>query len=462
MFLKSLTVLFLTVSFSSTIAQINPKKNRPRLFQLSLLPGISTNGTESGSFYNKYSLNIFGGLSAGNEIIEVGLLTNVNIVKTTGIQISSLGNIVAANKLLNPMIDLEKAKSSEDKEPLLAFKGIQVSGLLNFIGDKGEGIQISGVSNVVSGSFKGFQMSGLGNSVGGEYLTGIQISSLYNLTGGDVRGLQVSLGFNYAKNRMSGSQIGFVNKARVIYGRKSTPPSSTTGMQIGLINFTKAMDGLQIGLINFGGAVRGKQIGIINFFQREPSKKNVRMGTPIGLLNIGTLGTFVRISTNEILTFNAEVSTGNCLNCTWTQSGMPYHDRFIIYNQNSLIVGHNTINGAWGIGYGFQKVLYNKASMLPVPANEKTMLSYGVNFIHLSDKPFKLDNMFNLVTRINGSAGIRLSIIYLFAGTSVNFFVSDVNSTRESNGLSLLHGQDRQNWSLSLGYHFGLHYRPNF
>lgn len=461
MFLKPLTVLFLTVSFSSTIAQINAKKYRPRLFQLSLLPGISTNGTESGSFYNKYSLNIFGGLSAGNEIIEVGLLTNVNIVKTTGIQISSLGNIVAANKLLNPIIDLEKGKSTKDKE-CLAFNGIQLSGLLNFIGDKGKGIQISAVSNVVRGYFEGFQMSGLGNSVGGEYLSGIQIASLYNLTDGDVSGWQVSLGFNYARNRMSGAQIGVVNKARVIYSRKSTPPSSATGMQIGLINFTKAMDGLQIGLVNFGGAVRGKQIGIINFFQREPSKKNVRMGTPIGLLNIGTSGTFFRISTNETLTLNAEVSTGNCMNCTWTQSGMPYHDRFTIYNQNSLIVGHNNINGVWGIGYGFQKVLYSKASMLPVPANEKTMLSYGVNFIHLSGKPFKLDNTFNLLTRINGSAGIRLSIIYLFAGMSVNFFVSDVNSTRESNGLSLLHGQDRQNWSLSMGYHFGLQYRPNF
>jgi len=31
-----------------------------RTFQFSLLPGISTNGIYSGSYYNKFSLNLFG------------------------------------------------------------------------------------------------------------------------------------------------------------------------------------------------------------------------------------------------------------------------------------------------------------------------------------------------------------------------------------------------------------------
>lgn len=73
------------------------------------------------------------------------------------------------------------------------------------------------------------------------------------------------------------------------------------------------MDGVQLGLINFGGDSRGKQFGLINFFSKYPSKEKVRMGTPIGLLNFGSKGSYFRIYYNEIFSTNVEFTTGNQL-----------------------------------------------------------------------------------------------------------------------------------------------------
>ena len=66
-------------------------------FQFSLFPGISTNGIESGSYHNKFSFNLFGGLSRGNRILELSPFSNATIRSVTGIQLGGLANIVGAN-----------------------------------------------------------------------------------------------------------------------------------------------------------------------------------------------------------------------------------------------------------------------------------------------------------------------------------------------------------------------------
>lgn len=44
-------------------------------------------------------------------------------------------------------------------------------------------------------------------------------------------------------------------------------------------------------------------------------------------------------------------------------------------------MGYDPIQETWGFGYGFQKILYNKSSMLPTDGNNrKKQMSYGVKF----------------------------------------------------------------------------------
>src|SRR5688572_12729571 len=282
MLLRPVLLLFSTLLLHGTIAECQIKKVREyeRGFQLSLFPGISTNGIHSGSFYNKVSINIFGGLSAGNRLVEIGLLTNLNLKKSNGIQLAGLANIIGSNAFINLTLSEERALIAEGFES--SFKGIQGAGFMNYVRNNFTGIEIAGLFNVVGVDVKGFQFAGIGNGVRGS-TSGVQLAGLYNASKENMGGFQISALFNYTDGQLAGAQLGLINKARRIKGRKSTPPTEARGLQIGLINFSKAMDGTQIGLINFGGNTRGVQIGLINFFSKYPSKEFVRMGTPVGL-----------------------------------------------------------------------------------------------------------------------------------------------------------------------------------
>lgn len=407
-------------------AQVKKKiREYERVFQFSLFPGTSTNGISSGSYINSFSFNLFGGLSAANRILEIGLITNNNLKTTSGIQFAGLANITGANAFVNLSLSEERSMiNSEDFE--VNRKGIQVAGILNYVLNHASGIQISGGLNVVGNNFRGFQFAGIGNSAG-ETMAGVQLAGLYNLSRESVAGFQISALFNYTDAQLSGLQIGAINKAFRIKGKKSTPPTAARGMQIGLINFSKAMDCWQIGLINFGGDARGKQIGLVNFFNKYGSKENVRMGTPVGLLNFGSRGSYARVFYNELYPVNIEYTTGNCLNCTWLMgSEMPYYDRNQIFNQNALIVGYDYQLKTWGFGYGFQKVLYNKASLKPSPDNKKRVISYGAKVMHLN-RSMSFDKSFNILTGLNVDIGKRFGFVYLFAGISANYFLYDGN-----------------------------------
>lgn len=420
---KITVFLFLVVPLDS-YAQVKKKiREYEKDFQFSIFPGISTNGISSGSYYNKYSFNLFGGLSAGNRIFEAGLITSANMKTTTGIQIAGLANIVGTNAFINLTLAEERTLiNSEDFE--VNRKGVQFAGLLNYVLNHASGIQFSGGVNVVGNNFKGMQFAGIGNSAGGTSI-GVQLAGVYNLSKKSAGGFQISSLFNYTDAQLSGMQLGMINKASRIKGKKSTPPTRARGLQIGLLNFSKEMDGVQLGLINFGGDARGKQIGLLNFFSKYPSKERVRMGTPIGLLNFGSKGSYFRFSANELFTANIEYTTGNCLNCTWIiGSEMPYDDSNQIFNQNALILGFDAFRDTWGFGYGFQKVLYNKASIMPSPLNKRRLINYGIKFLHLN-RSLSFDDSFNLLTRLNLDYGRRWRFLYIFAAISLNYFLHE-------------------------------------
>jgi hypothetical protein len=418
--LSAALLLFLLSTFAQ--AQVKKKiREYEKTFQLSLFPGISTNGISSASYYNSFSLNLFGGLAAGNRILEVGLISNSTMKSSTGVHLAGFANIFGANAFVNLTQSEERTLiNTEDFE--VNCKGIMVAGVLNYVLNNSSGIQVSGVLNVVGDNFKGVQIAGVGNSAGGT-MAGLQLAGLYNLSEESVGGFQVSSLFNYTNEQLSGVQISLINKARTIKGGKSSPPTRARGLQIGLVNFSKAMDGVQIGLINFGGDARGKQIGLFNFFHKDPLKEYGRMGTPIGLLNYGSKGSSIRLSYNEIFSTNLEYTTGNCLNCSMVMlSQMPFYDNYQKFNQNALIVGFDPFQQNWGFGYGFQKMLYNKFSVKPSPFNALSVFNYGVKFMHLN-RAMSYDRSFNFLSRLNVDYGKRKGPFYMFVGVSLNYFV---------------------------------------
>ena len=182
---------FVLPAASIACGQVNKKiREYDRTFQFSIFPGISTNGISSGSYYNSFSLNLFGGLSAGNRILEIGLLTNNNMKTTTGIQIAGLANIVGTNSFLNLSLSEERTLiNSEDFE--VNRKGIQVAGLLNYVLNNASGIQLTAGLNVVGNNFRGVQIAGFGNS-SGENTVGLQLAGIYNVSKESVGGFQIS------------------------------------------------------------------------------------------------------------------------------------------------------------------------------------------------------------------------------------------------------------------------------
>jgi hypothetical protein len=445
-----------------------PSAKKPReynrSFQLAFFPGISTNGISSGSYTNDFSINLFGGLSAGNRIFELGLVTNVELNSVSGIQLAGLANIVGANTFLNMTLpeqrELERSGFKSNQQ------GIQLAGLLNYVRIDGKGLQVSGGFNIVGFDFIGVQLAGLGNRSGGQ-AQGFQISGLYNLAEDGMGGVQISSLLNYTNGQLAGMQVGLLNKAVRIQGKKSSLARSR-GLQIGLLNFCKEMDGTQIGLINIGGEMHGRQIGLINFYHKAPPKENIKNGTPIGLLNFGSMGTYTRFSYNELYSLNMEITTGNCANCTWIRgTNMPYEDRWKKLNQNALVFGYDYKEDTWGFGYGYQRVLLNKYVISPqnereAKLNERKMISFGLKFIHLN-RELKLDKNFNLVSRLNLEYGRRLKWCYIFGGVALNYFLQDgidpgdvyhIRSAVVSGGK--LFGLNAFLWP---GYSVGLHFK---
>lgn len=401
-----------------------------RTFQLSLFPGISTNGISSGSYVNRYSLNLFGGLSASNRTFEAGLITNSHFQSSSGIQLAGLANIIGANAFVNLTLSEERALIHDNYE--VNHTGIQIAGFLNYVLNHTTGTQISAGLNHTGNNFTGLQIAGIGNSTGG-FSLGVHLAGFYNVAKESVAGLQVAGFFNYTDSYLSGTQIALINKARSMQGKNSTPPTKARSLQIGLFNFSKEMHGTQIGLINFGGEARGTQIGLINFYQKLKSKEFADAGTPIGLLNLGSFGSVFKVHFNEIFPANLEYTTGNCQNCTWTVAGpigMPYVEDNKKLNQNALILGYDPNEKHWGFGWGFQKILLNKASIRPFDKrNELRMMTYGIRFLHLNREWMEVDKKFNLVSRLHfewGRKGTRyLRSVYRYGGVAVNYFLYD-------------------------------------
>jgi hypothetical protein len=187
-----------------------------RPFQVSLVPGLGSHGKMSGQVVNNFSLNVFGGYTAGTNGTEIGGLFNI------------------------------------DKKEVKYF---QAAGIFNVVGGRVKGVQIGGINNTVLDSVEGFQVAGINNHVKGKF-SGFQLSGIYNHVNDSVSGIQLAGIGNFAKKRVEGMQLS---------GVMNFSNRETDGVQIaGVFNYSKRLKGLQIGLINVADTSEGYSIGLIN------------------------------------------------------------------------------------------------------------------------------------------------------------------------------------------------------
>jgi len=187
-----------------------------RPFQISLVPGVSTHGQLNSQVINNFSLNIFGGYTAGTNGVEIGGLFNI------------------------------------DQKDVKYF---QAAGLFNSVGGEVKGFQVAGINNLVQDNAYGFQAAGINNFVTGK-MHGFQVAGIYNHVSDSVKGFQAAGIGNFSKEKVSGVQIG---------GVANISNKEMNGVQIaGVVNYTKKLKGLQIGLINIADTSEGYSIGLIN------------------------------------------------------------------------------------------------------------------------------------------------------------------------------------------------------
>ncbi|MEO1052838.1 MAG: hypothetical protein AAFX87_19545 [Bacteroidota bacterium] len=437
---------------------------REKTFQLSLFPGVSTNGLESGRYFNKYSINLFGGLSAGTRFLELGLITNLNTQSSNGIQLAGLANVVGTNTFLNMTLREERETIKEGFSA--DFQGIQLAGILNLVRNNVKGIQLSGLFNMVYQDAYAFQLSGIGNVTHG-HLVGVQLSGLYNVASKSVTGMQVALLSNTTRGTLFGSQIGLFNSNRGMAGKRIKPPTKARSFQLGLYNKSREMGGTQIGLVNVAKEMSGTQIGLINFFKKTPVKNATKSGVPIGLLNFGSKGHFTRFSYNDQFVFNVERSTGNCSNCSDTQYGQPLQDRYQKFNQNSIIFSYNPSSrqemfGEWALGWRFERLMYIKRSMFPKrsgPQNGAHFLSWGSG-VQYVDRGIDSDTALSILSSFQGSYGKQFGLFgiqYLYLTARINsYFYQDSDFELEV-PLPLLQNDDnRLKYAVWVGYTVGV------
>lgn len=144
-------------------------------FQISLTPGLSSQGMLGGQLVNRFSLNVLGGRTAGVDGIEVAGIFNVNQADV---------------------------------------RHLQAAGLLNIVGGNVSGFQVAGAGNNVENKVTGTQVGGLFNHA--EYVRGVQLAGIINVAG-KVDGVQITSFINVADS--SDYPIGLINLVK--QGRKS-------------------------------------------------------------------------------------------------------------------------------------------------------------------------------------------------------------------------------------------------
>ncbi len=213
-------------SAKQKIESVNLKKFfvvRP--YQISLLPPISTNGGLNAQVINKFSLNIWGGYSAGVRGAEFGGIFNINKKNMHGYQNAGIFNLVGGH-----------------------VQGVQLAGNTNVVLENLYGLQAAGINNFVKRKVTGVQFSGIHNHAG-DTLSGAQFAGITNFTNKKTTGLQVAGIGNFSRRNFTGIQAA------------------------GIFNYAGMLHGLQVGLVNVADSSNGYSFGLLNIVRKNGYRK---------------------------------------------------------------------------------------------------------------------------------------------------------------------------------------------
>ena len=383
-----------------------------RVFQISLLPFMGTNGIASPNTVNNISLNILAGYNGGTSSFEAGGLFNINKYDVKATQLAGIGNFNGGET-----------------------NGVQVAGIIN-TSKIATGTQIAGISNI-SVIMDGIQIAGINNHAkGGE---NFQISGIINTT--EDRSLSQIAGIaNYAKS-CSGVQIGGIantskGEAEAQFAGIANYARSSNAVQVaGIFNAAKQNTGSQIsGILNIAKYFKGVQIGLINI-------ADSCSGIPIGLVNIVKNGYHrFEISADEM--FQANIAY---------RSGVDKFHGIITAGIKPKEIGAPL--WTYGVGAGLSEAL-----------SSSTMLDFDFTFSQVIKKDNLDDNfLYKAYLGIDKSLSSRVS---LSLGATYNFLVTDLRSGKYHEDYSDIapysfsnHSYNHFNLKTWLGFKAGLRFR---
>lgn len=349
-----------------------------RLFNVSVAPGLGTNGLNPGSSYNGISVNLTVDYSAGSNIFGLAGFSNFSKRNTYGFQVAGVLNVVGGD--MRQQKHYTKDELEELKSP---FLGIQAAGLANLVTGSVTGFQGAAFVNVAGDGALGWQFGGLSN-FSAEYLHGVQSAALFNYAGRFVTGVQLG-SVNYAKGDLFGVQIGLLNRNKSMNGPNSVA-ADIHGLQLGTTNFSGRMGGYQIGVFNkannstgiqFGlanvsGESSGYHFGLVNVFKSHS-------GYAFGLINIGAK-TSGRFWVNETFQANIGLTTGS-----------EKVANTVFYSRNIVFPGDQAIWPVQAWGYGVSKgSLFNPHDLDRLRFKDIRINMSWVNFQGVDKQPFNL------------------------------------------------------------------------
>lgn len=257
--------------------------------QISLVPGLGTNGLLNANSTNNISFNLLAGYSQGTDGLELGSLVNINRKDMNGLQLAGLANVTGR-----------------------FMRGLQLAGIFNYNGLLFEGVQAAGISNINTGDMKGAQLGGISNVLNGK-MDGVQICGVSNFTSQNVNGAQIAGFLNVAAKDVELAQIsGFVNYSKNIRGVQISGFSNVATCEVhfaqvsGFTNFALQRNkGVQLsGFLNYAHRNDGVQLGIINYADSSA-------GIPFGLLSLVAHGYHtLELSASEVFSANLAFKTG--------------------------------------------------------------------------------------------------------------------------------------------------------
>lgn len=268
-----------------------------RPVQVSILPGLGTNGLDGHRYAVKYSFNLLAGYNGAlRDGYEFGTIANIHKYKADGFQMAGIANVSGRN---TEGIQLAGVGNVSGRSML----GVQLAGVGNVAGEDLEGAQLSGVLNASIKSMQGIQLSGLVN-FSGDDMQGVQASGMANLSGKSIQGIQFTGGLNFAFASAQGLQfsslgnIALEDMQGLFFSSGLNYGASLQGISVGAVNLNEQAQGIQIGFFNGAEKIQGLQVGVVNIADEM-------RGVPVGLIS------FVRKGRHNIDVFSSETGFTN-------------------------------------------------------------------------------------------------------------------------------------------------------